>query len=62
MRGLAKVLSIVIGVSLLATAAQAIPVISSVAVSYPVDSAHPTLTISGSDSYAWNAETKLGKQ
>jgi len=48
MKGLGKVLSVVIGMGLLATAAQAIPVISSVAVSFPVDSAHPTLTISGS--------------
>ena len=48
MKRLAKVLSVGIWVSLLATAAQAFPLISSVAVSYPVDSAHPTLTISGS--------------
>jgi hypothetical protein len=61
MKGLAKVLFLVVGVSLLATAAQAIPLISSVAVSYPVDSAHPTLTISGSG-FGRNPAATLGTQ
>jgi len=59
MNRLTKVLATMVCVSLLATAAHAIPIISSVVASYPLDPAHPTLTISCSG-FGQNPTVTLG--